>query len=75
MKIRLLFALLGLAISPALLTIAQEKEEANPFLFRAVLATPQIAQQLDVINRQFDEAVNKHDAVTIRYVPGARSRT
>ena len=75
MKIRFLLALVGLAIFSALPTIAQEKEEANPFVYRAIPATPQIAQQLDVINRQFDEAVNKHDAVTIRYVPGARSRT
>jgi hypothetical protein len=29
---------------------------------------PQIAQQLDVINRQLDEAFNKHDAVAL---PGA----
>jgi uncharacterized protein (TIGR02246 family) len=54
-----------LAISPALLTIAQEKEEANPFPFRPILATPQIAQQLDVINRQFEEAFNKHDAAAV----------
>ena len=65
MKIRLLFALLGLAISPALLTIAQEKEEANPFPFRAIAASPQIAQQLEPINRQFEEAFNKHDAVAV----------
>ena len=65
MKIRLLLALVGLAISPALLTIAQEKEEANPFLYRAILATPQLAQQLDPINRQFDEAFNKRDAVAV----------
>ena len=63
MKIRLLLALAGLAIGLRLPALAQEKEEANPFPFRAILATPQIAQQLDVINRQLDEAVNKHDAV------------
>jgi ketosteroid isomerase-like protein len=65
MKIRLLFALVGFAIGPALPTIAQEKEEANPFLYRAILATPQLAQQLDPINSQFDEAFNKRDAVAV----------
>jgi uncharacterized protein (TIGR02246 family) len=65
MKIRLLFALLGLAISPALLTIAQEKEEANPFPFRPILATPQIAQQLEPIYSKFEETFNKHDAVAV----------
>jgi len=64
MKIRLVVALAGLAISFALPIFGQEKEEAaNPFPFRAILATPQIAQQVDVINRRLDEAVNKHDAV------------
>jgi len=62
MKIRLLFALVGLAISLAFPTFGQEKEEANPFLFRAIAASPQ-AQQLAPINSQYDEAVNKHDAV------------
>jgi ketosteroid isomerase-like protein len=63
MKIRSVVVLVGLAISFALPILAQEKEEANPFLYRAILASPQLAQQLDVINRQLDEAFNKHDAV------------
>jgi ketosteroid isomerase-like protein len=65
MKMRLIDALLGLAISFAVPASAQEKEEANPFLYRAILASPQLAQQLDVINRQLDEAFNKHDAVAV----------
>jgi ketosteroid isomerase-like protein len=65
MKIRSVVALLWLAISFALPIFAQEKEEANPFLYRAILASPQLAQQLDVINRQLDEAFNKHDAVAV----------
>jgi uncharacterized protein (TIGR02246 family) len=65
MKIRLLFALVGLAISLAFPTFGQEKEEANPFPFRAIAASPQIAQELDVINRQYEEAFNKHDAVDV----------
>jgi uncharacterized protein (TIGR02246 family) len=46
-------------------TIAQEKEQANPFPFRPILATPQIAQQLEPIYSQFEEAFNKHDAVAV----------
>jgi len=65
MKSRLVGALLGLAIGFALPTFAQEKEEANPFLYRAILASPQLAQQLEPINRQLDEAFNKHDAVAV----------
>ena len=65
MKTHLVLTLVGLAISFALPTFAQEKEEANPFLYRAILASPQLAQQLDAINRQLDEAFNKHDAVAV----------
>ena len=65
MKIRLLIALAGLAIGLRLPALAQEKEEANPFPFRAILATPQIAQQLEPIYSQFEEAFNKHDAVAV----------
>ena len=65
MKTRLLGALVGLAISLALPALAQEKEEATPFRFRAIPASPQIAQQLDATNSQFDEAINKHDAVAV----------
>ena len=65
MKTRLLFPLVGLAISFALPIFAQEKEEPTPFLYRAIPASPQIAQQLDATNSQFDEAINKHDAVAV----------
>jgi uncharacterized protein (TIGR02246 family) len=54
-----------LAISFALPILAQEKEEANPFLYRAIPAKPEIAQQLDATNSQFDEAINKHDAAAV----------
>jgi hypothetical protein len=40
MKIRLVVAPAGLAISFALPAFAQEKEEFNPFPFRALAATP-----------------------------------
>ena len=62
---RLLLTLVGLAISFTLPTFAQEKEEANPFPFRAIAASPQIVQQLEAINLKFDEAYNKHDAAAV----------
>jgi len=65
MKIRFLLALLGLAISFALPTFAQEKEEANTFPFRPVLAGPQLVQQVEAINLKFDEAFNKHDVAAV----------
>ena len=65
MKIRLLLALAGLAIGYAVPAFAQEKEEVNPFPFRAIAASPQIVQQLEAINLQFDEAFNKHDATAV----------
>jgi ketosteroid isomerase-like protein len=67
MKIKFLGGLLSLALccSTALPTSAQEKDQADSFLYRAVPANPELAQQLDVINRQLDEAFNKHDAVAV----------
>jgi ketosteroid isomerase-like protein len=65
MKARSVVTLVGLAISFALPIFSQEKEGANPFLYRAILATPQLAQQLDPINSQWDEAFNRHDAVAV----------
>jgi hypothetical protein len=57
--------LIGLAISFAPAAFAQEKEEVNPFPYRAVAAAPQIVQQLEAVNLQFDEAFNKHDATAV----------
>jgi ketosteroid isomerase-like protein len=65
MKTCLLLSLVGLAISFALPSFGQEKEEANSFPHRAIPASPQLAQQLETINSQVDEAVNKHDAVAV----------
>jgi hypothetical protein len=62
MKTRLLFALVGLAISFALPTFAQEKEEVKPFPFTPIPAGSQLVQQIEAINRKFDEAIDKHDA-------------
>jgi energy-converting hydrogenase Eha subunit A len=54
-----------LAISFALPIFGQEKEEDNSFRYRAIPASPQLAQQLEPINRQLDEAFNKHDAAAV----------
>jgi len=64
MRIRLIDALLGLAISFAVPAFAQEKEEVNPFPFRAIAAGPQLIQQLEAINLKFDEAFNKYTEYT-----------
>jgi ketosteroid isomerase-like protein len=58
-------SLVWLAVSFALPIFGQKKEEANFFLYRAIPANPQLAQQLEPINSQIDEAFNKHDAVAI----------
>jgi ketosteroid isomerase-like protein len=65
MKIPILLALVGLAISFALPTFAQEKEEVKPFPFSPIPAGPQIVQQIETINQKFDEAFNKHDAAAV----------
>jgi ketosteroid isomerase-like protein len=62
MKSRAVLTLVGLTISFALPTFAQEKEEVNSFPFRPIAASPQIVQQLEAINLKFDQAFNAHDA-------------
>jgi hypothetical protein len=59
MKIRAVVILIGLAISFALVAFAQEKEEVNPFPFRAIAASPQIVQQLEAINLKFDGSIQQ----------------
>jgi ketosteroid isomerase-like protein len=67
MKIKFLGGLLSLVLccGTALPTSAQEKDQADSFLYQAVPANPELASQLDVTNRQFDEAFNKHDAAAL----------
>jgi hypothetical protein len=56
MKIRLVVALVGLAISFALPTFAQQKETVDP----------QLIQKLyDTISEKWNEAYNNHDAAAI----------
>ena len=65
MKIRLVAALVGFAISFALPIFAQEKEEVKPFPFTPIPAGPQLVQQIEATNQKFDEAFNKHDAAAV----------
>jgi ketosteroid isomerase-like protein len=55
MKIRLLFALVGLAISFALPTFAQQKETVDP----------QTNQKILAIGKAYDEGENANDAAAI----------
>ena len=55
MKTRLLGALVGLAISFALPTFAQQKETVDP----------KILEQLDAFGKKFDEAFNNNDAAAV----------
>jgi uncharacterized protein (TIGR02246 family) len=55
MKMRLLGALVGLAISFALPTFGQQKEKVDP----------KVIEQLNAISKKFDEAVNNNDADAI----------
>jgi hypothetical protein len=66
MKIRLAVALVGLAISCALPTFAQQKDTADP----------RIAQQIPMLAAKYDEAFNSHDATAVAALftgDGARS--
>ena len=55
MKIRFLVALVGLAVSFAFPTLAQQKDTVDP----------KIAQQIRALETKFDEAYNKNDAPAV----------
>jgi uncharacterized protein (TIGR02246 family) len=55
MKVRYLLAIVGLAISFALSAFAQQKDTVDP----------QIIEQLQEEDKNFEEAYNKHDAAAI----------
>src|SRR6201993_2586048 len=55
MKIRLIVALVGLAISFALPTLAQEQNTVDP----------EVRQQIEAVHMKFVEAQNKGDAAAI----------
>ena len=63
MKMRLLLALVGLAIGFVVPAFAQEKDTVDP----------QTLQQLQAIDKKFDEAFNKNDAAAVAafYTEGA----
>ena len=55
MKIRLVVALVGFAISFTVSTLAQQKETVDP----------QIVQQIAALAAKFDEAFNRNDAAAV----------
>ena len=55
MKVRLLLALVGLAISFAVPSFTQEKDTVDP----------KIAEQVRALATKYDEACNKNDAVAV----------
>src|SRR5271157_470374 len=55
MKMRLVVALVGLAISVALPTFAQQRDTVDP----------KIAQQIRALEMKYDEAFNKNDAAAL----------
>jgi uncharacterized protein (TIGR02246 family) len=55
MKMRLVIALVGLAISFALPTFAQQKDTADP----------KIKQQIHLLAAKYDEAIKEHDAAAV----------
>src|SRR6516225_1306618 len=57
MKTRLLGALVGLAISFALPTFAQQKETVDPQLIQKLHDT--------IISKKYNDAINNHDAAAI----------
>jgi ketosteroid isomerase-like protein len=65
MKTHVLLALVGLVTGFVVPAFTQEKEEVHPFLFGAIQAKPEIVQQLEAINKKFDEVFNKHDATAV----------
>jgi len=55
MKIRLLLALVGLAINFGVPTLAQEQNTVDP----------EVRQQIEAVRIKFDEAFKKHDAAAL----------
>jgi len=55
LKIRLVIALLGLAISFAVPSLAQQKDTVDP----------EIVQQIRVLTMKYEEAYNSHDAAAV----------
>jgi hypothetical protein len=73
MKIRLVAAVVGLAISFALPIFAQEKEDVKPFPFTPIPAGPQLAQQIEGFNREFGEHLTSTTQnLSVRSTPQTR---
>jgi len=67
MKIRFLLALLGLAISFAVPTIAQQKDTADPRIVqqRDLLGVVKALDEFGELSQKLDEAYNKNDAAAV----------
>ncbi len=67
MKIHSLVTLVGLAISFALTTFAQQKDTADPRIVqqRDLLGVPKALDEFGEINQGLDEAYNKNDAAAV----------
>ena len=67
MKIRSVVTLVGLAISFALPTFAQQKDTADPRIVqqRDLLGVPKALDEFGELHRGLDEAYNKNDAAAV----------
>ena len=67
MKMRSVMTLVGLAISFALPTFAQQKDTADPRIVRQhdLLGVPKALDEFGEINRGLDEACNRNDAAAV----------
>ena len=67
MKIRLIVALVGLAISFAVPTFAQQKDTADPRIVqqRDLLGVPDALEVFGELSQKLDEAYNKNDAAAV----------
>ena len=67
MKIRSVMTLVGLAISFALPTFAQQKDTADPRIVqqRDLLGVPKALDEFGELHQELDEAYNKNDAAAV----------
>jgi hypothetical protein len=67
MKVRLVVALAGLAISCAVPVLAQQKDTADPQIVRQrdLLGVPEALGEFGKLGLKLDEAYNKNDAAAV----------
>jgi hypothetical protein len=76
MKMRLLFALVGWAISFALPINAQQKDTADPKMVqqRDLLGVVSALDEFGALSQKLDEAYNKNDGVNKEFHEGGKVR-